>query len=236
MPETNLFIKALTSPDRQYGEVPFYWWNGSELSKERLTEQLEMLAEKGLAGVQINYAHLNGGGEDSLPYGGHGKSIEGTPPQFSDEWWDFFSHAAHECERLGMSIGMGDYTIAWIGNGYFTDKIAATEGMSAKNLTCEKAMLFSGDEENISDDTLAVIRYEDTNCKKPVIIYEKGKGVLSKIPGICEAYIIRIHTVSNSIDPLNPDCGRLLCDLYFGEFERRLPDLKPGTLNYFFQD
>jgi DeoR/GlpR family transcriptional regulator of sugar metabolism len=48
MSESNLFINALTSPDRQYGEVPFYWWNGGELNKERLTEQLEKLAEKGL--------------------------------------------------------------------------------------------------------------------------------------------------------------------------------------------
>ncbi len=236
MPDTNLFIKALTSPDRQYGEVPFYWWNGSELSRERLTEQLEMLAEKGLAGVQINYCHLNGGGEDNLPHGGHGRSLEGTPPQFSEEWWDYFAHAARECERLGMSIGMGDYTIAWIGNGYFTDKVAATQGMSAKNITCERTMLFSGDEDSVSEDTLAVIRYEDTDYRKPVIIYEKGKGVLSKIPGISEVYTIKIHTVNNSIDPLNPDCGRLLRDIYFGEFERRLPDLKPGTLNYFFQD
>ena len=56
------FIKALTSPDRRYGEVPFYWWNGGELTKERLTSQLEALAEKGLAGVQVNYCHINGGG------------------------------------------------------------------------------------------------------------------------------------------------------------------------------
>ncbi len=236
MSESNLFINALTSPDRQYGEVPFYWWNGGELNKERLTEQLEKLAEKGLAGVQINYCHLNGGGEDSLPYGGHGKSIEGSPAQFSEEWWDYFAHAARECERLGMSIGMGDYTIAWIGNGYFTDMVAHTEGMSAQNITCEKSMLFSGDEESLSDNTLAVIRFEDSDYSKPVVIFERDKGIVSPVPGICEAFTIRLHTVKNSIDPLNPDCGRLLCDLYFKEFERRLPDLKPGTLNYFFQD
>ena len=177
MSDTNQFIKALTSPERQYGEVPFYWWNGGKLSRERLTEQLEMLSEKGIAGVQINYCHLNGGGEDHLPYGGHGKSIEGTPPQFSEEWWEYFAHAAKECERLGMSIGMGDYTIAWIGNGYFTDMIANTEGLSAKNITCEKSMLFSGDEEGFSEDTLAAIRYDDKEYKNPIIIYEKGKGV-----------------------------------------------------------
>ncbi|MBR3767585.1 MAG: hypothetical protein IKL10_05020 [Clostridia bacterium] len=230
------FINALTSPDRRYGEVPFYWWNGDPLEKERLTKQLEQLSEKGLAGVQINYAHLNGGGEEGLPFGGHGKSIPGTPEQFSEEWWEFFSHAAKECERLGMSIGMGDYTIAWVGNGYFTDKISNTPGMNARNLSCERKMLFSGDEESFSDKTLAVIYYSDMQCEKPVIIYEKGKGVISPIPGISEAYIIEEHITENSIDPMNPDCGKLLVEYFFMEFERRLPELQPGTLNYFFQD
>lgn len=230
------FIKALTSPDRRYGEVPFYWWNGGELTKERLTAQLEALAEKGLAGVQVNYCHINGGGEEGLPHGGHGRSVEGTPPQFSDEWWELFHHAAKECERLGMSIGMGDYTIAWIGNGYFTDMVANTEEMNATNLSCEEKMLFSGDEENLPENTLAVIAYEDTGCKKPVIIFEKGKGVINPVKGLCKAYIITEKRKENSIDPLNPRCGELLVDLYFKEFERRCPDLKPGTLNYFFQD
>ena len=236
MNQTADFVKALTSPERRYGEVPFYWWNGSELNKDRLTEQLTALAEKGVAGVQVNYCHLNQGGEDGLPYGGHGRSLEGAPPQFSDTWWEFFCHAAKECERLGLSIGMGDYTIAWIGNGYFTDMVAATDGMWAENLSCEQKMIFSGDEENLSEDTLAVVFYEDSEYTKPVIVYEKEKGVLNRIPGIANAFIIKTSLTKNSIDPLNKDCGRLLVDLYFKEFERRLPDLKPGTLNYFFQD
>ncbi len=236
MNHTADFINALTSPDRRYGEVPFYWWNGSELNKERLTQQLTALAEKGLSGVQVNYCHINEGGEDNLTYGGFGRSLEGTPPQFSDEWWEFFAHAAKECERLGMSIGMGDYTIAWIGNGYFTDKVASTDGMWAENMTCRQERLFSGDEENISGDTLAVIIYEDSECKKPVIIYERGKGVLSPLPPISNAFIISTSRKENSIDPLNESCGRLLVEYYFKEFERRLPDVKEGTLNYFFQD
>lgn len=230
------FVKALTSPDRRYGEVPFYWWNGGELHKERISSQLEMLAEKGLKGVQINYAHINGGGEEGLTYGGHGKSIKGEPEQFSDEWWEFFHFAAKVCERLGMTIGMGDYTIAWIGNGYFTDKVANTPGMSATNLTCEKKLLFSGDENNADEDTLAIVTYRDMANSEPVIIYEKGKGVLSSIPGISEAYIIKTKIAENSIDPLNSDCGRLLVEYYFKEFEKRCPDVSPETFDCFFQD
>lgn len=230
------FIEALTSPDRRFGEVPFYWWNGDALDKERIADQIRMLAEKGLAGVQINYAHINGGGESNLPHGGHGKSIPGTPEQFSEEWWEFFAFAAKECEKYSMSIGMGDYTIAWIGNGYFTDKVASLPGMHAHNLSCEKKMLFSGDEEVFTEDVLFAVTYEDAECEKPVLIYEKGKGVLSPVRGLCEAYIIHCLETENSIDPMNPLCGEKLVEIYFKEFERRVPDVKPGTLNYFFQD
>ncbi len=236
MNHTADFINSLTSPDRRYGEVPFYWWNGSELNKDRLKEQIKMLADKGLAGVQINYAHINKGGEDNLPFGGHGKSIPGSPEQFSDEWWDFFSFAAKECEKYGMSIGMGDYTIAWIGNGYYTDKLAAMPDMHAKNLSIEKKMLFSGDENTFSEDVLAAVYYKDVKNEEPVIIYEKDKGVISPVPGICEGYIISVHETDNSIDPLNQECGKILTEIYFNEFLRRVPDVKPGTLNYFFQD
>ncbi len=230
------FIKAITSPDRRYGEVPFYWWNGGELNKKRISDQIRMLAEKGLAGVQVNYAHINGGGENNLPHGGHGKSIPGSPEQFSEEWWEFFSFAARECEKYGMSIGMGDYTIAWIGNGYFTDKVASMPGMHAKNLSCENKLLFSGDEASLGDEVLFAVTYEDFLYEKPVLIYDRSKGVLNPVRGMCEAFIISVRETENSIDPLNPDCGRILTEIYFKEFERRIPDLKPGTLNYFFQD
>lgn len=230
------FIKALTSPDRRFGEVPFYWWNGGELNKERLSAQLKALDTKGLKGVQINYAHINGGGEDNLSHGGHGKSIVGTPPQFSDEWWEFFRFAAKECEKLGMTIGMGDYTIAWIGNGYFTDKIANTEGMNGVTLSCENKLLFAGDEAPTDDSVLAVITYKDYENNEPVIIYERGKGVLSTISGLANSYIIKTETVKNSISPLNSRCGELLIDYYFEEFFRRCPDVSPETLDCFFQD
>ena len=230
------FADAFLNPKKEYGEVPFYWWTGDRLDKQRLTEQLEKLSDSSVAGVQINYAHMNGGGEKNEPHGGFGKSIPGTPLQFSEEWWDFFTHAAKECERLGMGVGVGDYTIAWIGNGFFTDKIVAAPGMCAENLTCEKQRLFSGDENSFNDSVLAVITYSDSGAREPVIIYERGRGVISPVSGCCEAYIIGTQKTPLSINPMNPGCGKMLVDIYFREFERRLPQLKSGTLNYFFQD
>jgi hypothetical protein len=33
------------TPPKGYGNVPFYWWNGDKLDKDRIAWQLEKLAE-----------------------------------------------------------------------------------------------------------------------------------------------------------------------------------------------
>ena len=230
------FVSALISPDRAFGEVPFYWWTGDRLNKERLTAQLEALAAKGVAGVQVNYAHRHRGGEENLPYGGAGRTIDGDPMPFSEEWWEIFGHAARECERLGMGIGVGDYTLAWIGNGFFTDKLAATPGMGAREMTCEKRTLLPGEEDGLGGDVIVAVAYPDPGCTLPDVIYTEDEGLLRPLTAPTEAYLVTGRDVPRSFDPMHPDCGKMLVDMFFAEFERRLPDLKPGTLNYFFQD
>ena len=235
MNEYSDFVTPFRQPAPHYGEVPFYWWNGEKLNRERLTAQLESLAANGVAGVQVNYAHQYGGGEKDLPYGGAGRSIPGDPAQFSEDWWDFFGYAAHECERLGMGIGVGDYTIAWIGNGFFTDQVAKTPGMGAMLLSAQRKMLFCREDLGDAADVLAAVTYEDADCCVPRVLYARGST--EDFPyGCYEAYILRFTPAPLAIDPMAPGCGELLTHIYFEEFERRLPDLKPGTLNYFFQD
>lgn len=233
--ENKSFLDAFYSPADEYGEVPFYWWCGDKLDKKRIADQLKSLKEKGIAGVQINYAHeysnLSG-----IQYGGHGKSIDGDPKQFSEKWWEFFAFAAKECEKLGMGIGVGDYTLAWIGNGFFTDTLANSPDMNAENLLCTKIKESDFNKNLLSGTTLAIIGFEDTEYENPVIIYEKNKGFLADTTRFQTLFIVESKLKPLSISPLNPDCGKMLVDIYFAEFERRLPELKQGTLNYFFQD
>ena len=230
------FIGAFYSPSDKNGEVPFYWWTGDRLNKERLRTQLTALKEKGVAGVQVNYAHMYGSEDTGIPHGGHGRSIPGAPVQFSEEWWEFFGYAAKVCEELDMGIGVGDYTLAWIGNGFFTDKVAASPGMSADELSCEKIRFNGKDGYTPAPDVLATVVYKDIDCKEPVIVYEKDRGFSDDIPFSVEAYEIKTRHIPLSINPLAPGCGEMLTDIYFKEFERRFPSLKNGTLNYFFQD
>ncbi|WP_207592645.1 glycosyl hydrolase [Halomontanus rarus] len=85
-------------PATEYGNVPFWWWDGDELSEDRITEQLETLQEKGVEAVCF---------EQKYPHG----SPEGPQaPYFSEEWWEYMAHTVAECDRLGMSLWIHDLT------------------------------------------------------------------------------------------------------------------------------
>ena len=55
-------LPGFKNPPAGYGEVPFYWWMGDTLTKERLLWQLDKLTNKGITSLQVNYAHDDKGG------------------------------------------------------------------------------------------------------------------------------------------------------------------------------
>lgn len=83
---------------RMYGPAPFWWWDGDELSTERITDQLETLSERGVTGVCFEQKYPHGPPE--------GPQVE----YFSEEWWTYMEHAVEECARLGMRIWIHDET------------------------------------------------------------------------------------------------------------------------------
>jgi len=77
-------LRGFADPPPGYGEVPFYWWLGDPLTKERLEWQLDQLKDTGTAGLQVNYAHSDSGGIF------FGLTYASEPPLFSEAWWDLF--------------------------------------------------------------------------------------------------------------------------------------------------
>ena len=71
-------LPGFRRPPPGYGEVPFWWWTGDPLDEQRLIWQLEQLHQKGISGVQVNYAHEDSHGWPTYP---------AEPPIFSDAWW-----------------------------------------------------------------------------------------------------------------------------------------------------
>ena len=47
-------LPGFQNPPKGYGNVPFYWWIGDTLTKERILWQLEQLEGMGITGLQIN--------------------------------------------------------------------------------------------------------------------------------------------------------------------------------------
>ncbi|MEG2492004.1 MAG: hypothetical protein RSA67_05585, partial [Alistipes sp.] len=53
---------GFVTPPKGYGEVPFYWWMGDTLTREHLAWHLEILSQKKISSLQVNYAHTDKGG------------------------------------------------------------------------------------------------------------------------------------------------------------------------------
>lgn len=109
-------LPGFQKPPQGYGIVPFYWWLGDPLTKERLAWQLEQMAGMGVAGYQINYAHSDKGGRS------YGLTLPSEPPLFSNDWWELTGWFMQKAKVQGASISLSDYTLGF-GQGWCVDEI-----------------------------------------------------------------------------------------------------------------
>lgn len=52
-------LLGFRQPPKGYGNVPFYWWSGDKLTRERLEAQLDILSESATDGFAISYIHTH---------------------------------------------------------------------------------------------------------------------------------------------------------------------------------
>ena len=104
-------------PPSGFGVVPFFWWLGDPLTKERLGWILEQMDGYGISGYQINYSH--GYQDGGLNYG---LTMPSEPPLFSEEWWELVDWFMQEAKKQNASISLSDYTLG-IGQGWILDAI-----------------------------------------------------------------------------------------------------------------
>jgi hypothetical protein len=109
-------LPGFQNPPPGFGVVPFYWWLGDPLTKERLGWELEQMAGMGVSGYQINYAHSDMGGRS------YGLTYPSEPPLFSEDWWTLTGWFMREARKQGASISLSDYTLG-IGQGWCVDEI-----------------------------------------------------------------------------------------------------------------
>ena len=103
-------------PPAGFGVVPFFWWLGDPLTKERLSWELEQMAGMEISGYQINYAHSDKGGRSC------GLTLPSEPALFSPEWWKLTGWFMKEAKKQGAGISLSDYTLGF-GQGWLVDEI-----------------------------------------------------------------------------------------------------------------
>lgn len=231
-------ISNFKNPPKGYGNIPFYWWNGDSLDINRLNEQLDILSESAIDGFAVSYLHLDPKvdiEESKDGYGLFGKTESGKPEIFTDQWWNIWQSFSKSCAEKGIGLGLDDYTVGWKGNGYYPDELG--EIPTFKNykgeLVFRKYDVEGGSYLNcdIPEDLIYIVAWPDninltTNVNNGKLSWKAPKGISQKV------YLI--STTNNYA--IHPDHGKVLTQLYFDQFEKKIGDSAEDGLNYFFQD
>jgi len=241
-PDRNPTLNALPgfiNPPKGYGEVPFYWWQGDTLTRERIEWQLNQLQGKGISSLQINYSHLDKGGIS------HGLSNPSQPALFTDAWWDLFRWFAIQAQKRGMTVSLSDYTLG-VGQGYALDEAIKTHpdligsllNSTTKNLTgIANWKLPEGGLLNVTACKINPDKSTSPETRKSLLSFVKD-GSLNYDFGKENWQVTCVYEnqVIPSYDPMNPISGKAYIKYFFQKFEDELPAEAPKALNFFFSD
>ena len=233
-------LPGFQSPPEGYGQVPFYWWVGDPLTKERLLWQLDQLEQAGVQGFAVSYPHSHSDIDTELNkkgFGRWGMTIPSEPPIFSEEWWALWDWFTGECAKRGMGVGLDDYTFCTPGNKQWPDDIAALPKMQDY-----QGKLVFADEEVRGGDSL---RMEIPETTISISAQSQGRYVdlLSEVrerilhwtaPSGADWRVVAVSTSGGFM--LHPEHGREVIARYFQNFENHVsPENRKGQ-NFFFQD
>ena len=229
-------LPGFRQPPKGYGNVPFYWWSGDKLTRERLEAQLDILSESATDGFAISYIHTHPQ-IDSLfnknGYGLFGRTEPGSPAVFSDDWWNIWTWFSGECAKRDVAAGLDDYTVGWIGNGYYPDEIEERAEfqnyrgkLKIETLTIKKGQKVST---NLPEDFLTAVFWPgavtlDHLVNNGSINWEATENGNLYIISTEDSYI------------LHPQYGKALVEVYFDRFEQKMTPQQREGMNYFFQD
>lgn len=255
-PERTLTLETFQSPPQGFGEVPFWWWSGDPLDRERLAWQIRELHEKGVSGMQVNYAHKDSEGWPTFP---------NSPEIFTPEWWDFWAFAAAECGKYGMGLGLSTYTLDWTKSKNLFNRIVyddpefhaktlhlreVADGnlfpsenslgfwaypFRGENLCGQGARLLSGDcesNENGENDENSENRKHATLEKARKLLVEAGNKDFDSVR-IWEV-VWKAHP--GTLNPIHPQSGARVIEKFFQPFEAHNPTKDAKGLNWFFND
>ena len=222
---------AFRSPPAAFGPVPFYWWAGEPLVRERIAWQLDQLRDKGVRQTIISYPHRPDGSSDL-----------GDPPLFSAAWWELFRWFLSACRARGMTAGFQDYTlVAPILKAIGLE----TPDMQGGQMSCVA--------KRAADNACVRLTAEADAHVVGAWAYPivgglpQTEGLIPLTDRVCDGqlswlapsggwWVALVFARINAFDPLHADSGRLAIDKLYAPFERECPGEVGKTLNLFFQD
>ena len=247
-PETTRALFA--NPPAGFGEVPFWWWTGDPLDRERLKWQIEQLHQNGVAGMQVNYAHQDTPGWPTYP---------NQPEIFSPEWWDFWEFAVSECKKRGMSLGLSTYTLDWQkSRNLFAERVYNDPRFHAMRLQghkCHACQPGSRPEIRLepSEHSLGFWAYPYFNGKLagagvPItnetlnVVLSQWSGNASALPQAPQLPLDEIQIWEftwekqpGTLNPLHPEAGKRVLEQFYEPFLQHNGGSAEG-LNWFFND
>ena len=230
-------MNGFIDPPVGYGEIPFWWWSGDPLDKDRLLWQIEELSKKGITGMQVNYIHKDSPGWPTYP---------ADPEIFSEKWWDIWKFATGEASKRNMGIGMSGYTIDWPKSENLFNRIiyslSEIQGQELLVDTVLKARMGEKTFLTLPPNTIMAWEYD-------VIEGKLIPGGRSMAPFInnnvlnwncdvneCEIWIYAFRRHPGTLNPMNPLSGSTVIEKFFQPFEDNSGETGASGLNYFFQD
>ncbi|MEN6574982.1 MAG: alpha-L-fucosidase [Phycisphaerales bacterium] len=230
-------LPGFIDPPPGYGEVPFWWWTGDPLDKDRLLWQIEELHRKGVTGMQINYAHEDSPGWPTYPV---------KPEIFSEGWWEIWNWIVGECRKRNMGIGLSGYTLDWPGKDnlfcrllYRDAELNGIELALAQKVRAEAGEVLTLD---IPADAIAIRAHRlagDRVEPEGLDLADRVRdGKLQWTPGqdAWQVYVFCARVKPMTLNPLHPQAGREVVKRFFQPCEDRAPGSSSAGLNYFFQD
>ncbi|MBI2929177.1 MAG: hypothetical protein HYY24_26230 [Verrucomicrobia bacterium] len=230
-------LPGFRNPPVGYGEVPFWWWTGDPLDEERLIWQLEQLHQKGISGVQVNYAH-----EDSPGW----PTYAAEPPIFSEPWWRIWGRVSDECRKRGMGIGLSTYTLDWPGADNLFRKLfySKPELNALKLVALPRQRLTAGQSTSVDSpgDLIAARahRVDGGRLQRGGVDLmphvRDGRLAWTASEGQWELWLVRAERQANTLNPLLAGIGEVVIRDFYQRFEDAVPDKSHEGLNYFFND
>jgi hypothetical protein len=230
-------LPGFQNPPEGYGEVPFWWWTGDPLDKDRLLWQIEELHKKGIPGMQINYAHRDTPGWPTYP---------AEPEIFSEGWWDVWNWIVGECRKRNMGIGLSGYTLDWPGKDNLFGRLlySDVELNGFQLAVAQKVPVGAGEvaKLDVPSDVVAIRahRREGDAIKADGVDlanYVKD-GHLEWTPeqGSWQVYVFCAQRKASTLNPLHPQAGQKVIERFLQPCQDHAPGGSAAGLNYFFQD